>query len=540
VTPATIGQSVRQIFAVAIVVAVCWPQVAAAQSDAVAGELQYIIQDGIATPGAEDDDERLIQVFTYYEDRSFKPLFVRDDGPKAKAKVLLEHLRNADEDGLDPGSYGIAEIEKRLADPSPVNLAETEILFARAMIDYGRDLTAGRVEPRKVNKSLFVYPHGPGPLTLLEGAEQADDLGSFIATLAPQTPNYARLKEALVAHRTIAARGGWPKLPLAETLKPGMEDTRVATLRTLLETTGDLAPGAHASGIYHGEIVEAVKRFQYRHGLEEDGVIGPTTLAELNVPVEERIVQIELNMERRRWMKDDLGKRYIFVNLADQYLKVVENDKTIHTALLVVGKPYHSTPVFSEEMTYLELNPFWNVPPSIATNEYLPKLRRNPGVLERENIRVLAAGNSEVSPWAVDWASISGRFPYFLRQDPGPKNALGRIKFMFPNQFNVYIHDTPSKSLFAKASRIFSHGCMRVQYPEQLAEVLLKEQGWTKAKLEQAIATGERRVLKLKRTIPVYVTYLTAFANKDGSVHFRRDVYGRDKTLAAALQQARS
>jgi murein L,D-transpeptidase YcbB/YkuD len=219
---------------------------------------------------------------------------------------------------------------------------------------------------------------------------------------------------------------------------------------------------------------------------------------------------------------------------------VVENDKTIHTALLVVGKPYHSTPVFSEQMTYLEVNPFWNVPPSIATNEYLPKLRRNPGVLERENIRVLAGGNSEVSPWAVDWASISGRFPYSLRQDPGPRNALGRIKFMFPNQFNVYIHDTPSKSLFARASRIFSHGCMRVQYPEQLAEVLLKEQGWTKAKLEQAIATGERRIVKLKRTIPVYVTYLTAFANKDGSVHFRRDVYGRDKTLAAALQKARS
>ena len=538
-SPEPLVHAVRLFLVILFIGAAQFPQAAKAQSDAVAGELQYIIQDGVATPGADDDDERLIQVFTYYEDRGFKPLFVRDDGPKAKGKVLLEHLRNAAEDGLDPGSYRIAEIEKRLADPSPASLAEAEILFARAMIDYGRDLTAGRVEPRKVNKALFVYPQGPGPLTLLEGAEQADDLGPYIATLAPQTPNYARLRDALAAYRAIATMGGWPKLPLGETLKPGMDDARVATLRTLLERVGDLAPGAHAGNVYDGAIVEAVKRFQYRHGLAEDGAIGPSTLAELNVPVEDRVAQIELNMERRRWMNDDLGPRYIFVNLADQYLKVVEDDKTIHTALLVVGKPFHSTPVFSEQMTYLELNPFWNVPPSIATNEYLPKLIRNPGVLEPENIRVLA-GNSEVSPWSVDWASISGRFPYLLRQDPGPKNALGRIKFMFPNPFNVYIHDTPSKSLFAKASRIFSHGCMRVQHPEQLAEVLLRDQGWSMTKLEQTIATGERRIVKLQRPIPVYVTYLTAFANKDGGVHFRKDVYGRDKTLAAALQRARS
>ncbi len=504
---------------------------------AVKDELQYMFQDGIAAPGTEDDDERLIQVFTYYEERSFKPLFVRDNGPKTKGKVLLQILKAAADEGLDPSRYRVAEIEERLSSLEPVKLAEAELLLARAMIDYGRDISAGRVEPRNVDRELFIYPKGPGPLTLLDGAEQADNMGPYIASLAPQTPNYARLKATLAKYREMAANGGWTQVPAGDALKPGMQDPRIVALRARLEQSGDLAPGAHVGDTYDGALVEGVKRFQRLHGIDQDGVVGPDTLRQMNITVADRVKTLELNMERRRWMEDDLGERYIFVNLADQFLKVVDNGKTVHEALTVVGKTYFRTPVFSKNMKYIVINPYWNVPPSIARNEYLPKLRRNPGVLYRENIKILK-GNTVIDPYRVNWSSISGRFPFRLRQEPGPKNALGKIKFMFPNQFNVYIHDTPSKSLFSRATRVFSHGCIRVQNPGDLGAVLLSTQGWTQTKFDSAFKSNKRRVVRLKKEIPVHITYLTAWTNKDGTVHFRKDVYGRDKRLAAALSKA--
>jgi len=303
---------------------------------------------------------------------------------------------------------------------------------------------------------------------------------------------------------------------------------------------GDLAQEKAQPGNLHDkDLVEAVKYFQSRHGLEPDGVVAGATLAAMNTPVEARIAAMVLNLERRRWMEDELGPTYVFVNLADQHLKVVENEKTVHDTRLVVGKPYQRTPVFSELMTYVVFNPYWSVPPSIAVNEYLPKLRRDPGVLARENIRVLGAGGSELDPFAVNWNGMTS-FPYTLRQDPGQGNALGRVKFMFPNPHNVYLHDTPAKGLFARASRLFSHGCMRVQNPEALAEVLLKAEGWDRARIAKAIASNEQVIVNLKRKVPVYVNYLTAWVNKDGSAQFRADVYGRDQRLAAALGRAKA
>lgn len=534
--PTYLRAIVPSVLIVLFLVAAAMPQPALAQAgnEKVGEELKTIVFDGVATPGADDDDERLIQVFTFYEDRSFKPLWVRDDGPKTKALRFLEILRSSHEEGLNPASYRIGEIEPRIASEDPRQLAEAEILFARAMIDYGRDITAGRVEPMKVDGEHFIYPSGPGAVTLLDGAEQAGDIGPYIQSLAPQTPNYARLKQALADYRAMARNGPWTQVPKDETLKEGMQQARVPVLRKRLEESGDLAPGAHSGDVYDGALVEAVKAFQARHGIDIDGAVGPDTLTQINTPLSYRIWQLEMNMERRRWMNDDLGSRYVFVNLADQYLKVVDNGKTVHTARTVVGKSFHRTPVFSKEIKYLVMNPYWNVPSSIATNEYLPKLKQDPGYLSRQNIRILK-GNTEINPFSVDWHSVTGRFPFRLRQDSGPKNALGRIKFMFPNQFNVYIHDTPSKSLFSRTSRFYSHGCIRVQHPTDLAEVLLRTQGWTKAKIENVIAGGKKRIVRLKAHIPVHITYLTAWANKDGSVHFRKDIYGRDEKLGLAL-----
>ncbi|WP_137389717.1 L,D-transpeptidase family protein [Rhodoligotrophos defluvii] len=506
----------------------------------VAAEIQAIIDGGGVSVGIDDNDKRLFDVFTYYQERDYKPLWVRDNGPKSKARDFLDILRAAEEDGLDPRNYLIGEITARMEARDSKTLAALDLLLSRAFIDYGNDLSVGRVVPDQIGKDTHLKPHGPGALTLLDGAEQAEDIGPYVDSLAPPSANYARLKEALALYRDISYRGGWPKIPDGKPLKPGMTDKRVPLLRELLIATADLsasAPDMHE--LYDGAIIDAMKLFQERHGLTSDGVIGPDTLEALNVPVEDRIRQIVLNMERRRWMPDDTGKFYVFVNLADQYLKVVDGEKTIHDARLVVGKPYSRTPVFTQNMTYVVFNPYWNVPTSIAVNEYLPKLKANPYALASQGFEVLRGGQV-VDFGSVPWRSYGrGTFPVMLRQKPGAKNALGQLKFMFPNPYNVYIHDTPAKSLFDRDSRYFSHGCMRVENPVKLAEVILghDDPSWTPGRIAQQLKVQKNGVAKLKTPVPVYVTYITAWANKDASVHFRKDVYGRDEELLVALRK---
>lgn len=518
----------------------------AARNEAVGAALGEIIASGQTSIGSDGDDERMIQVLVYYESRSFKPIWVRDNGPKSKGRRLLEQLQAADDLGLAPSDYWVDEIAERMGSTDPQVLAELDLLMSRAFIDFGRDLSAGRVEPSEFNRELHIYPQSLGAATMLNGAEAADDIEPYIASLSPQTPRYDRLLAVYGEYRRTAAAGGWTTVPAGETLKPGAVDPRVETLAIRLVEMGDLEDGAHTAGsTYEGVIVDAVNHFQYRHGIDQDGVVGPATLAAINVPIDTRIEQIRINLERRRWMPADFGDYYIFVNLADQFLKVVRRrddgrEKTIHTALLVVGKPFHRTPVFTNEMKYIVFNPYWNVPRSIAVNEYLPELQENASALESRHINVLSGGG-EISPHSVSWASYSrNNFPFRLRQDPGPWNALGRIKFMFPNEFSVYIHDTPSRSLFDRSSRAFSHGCMRVQNPAALAEVLLGNQGWDQARIDAALANAsDKLVVGLQEPIPVHITYLTSWANKDMSVHFRADIYDRDAALIAALQGSR-
>jgi len=514
------------------------PQARAAENEDVASVIEQFITSGHASLASQVDNERLFQIFTFYQDRDFKPIWTRDSGPKTKARILLEALKSAGDHGLDPARYAISDLELRIDSRNPEELAEFDLLMSDVFADFGRDLSQGQVVPSGLDDT-HVQPNGPGPLNLIDGAESAEDLGPYLDALAPRSPEYARLKAKLATYRAIAAMGGWPGIAAGPTLKPGMTDGRVPALRRLLSITGDFAGPEPASDAYDPGLVAAVQAFQARHGLSDDGVIGPATLAALGVPVEARIRQMEINLERRRWMPQDLGDRYIFVNVADAYLKVVDDigdrEKTVLGARLVVGKPFTRTPVFSHEMSYIEINPSWGVPPSIANNEYLPKLRENPGVLAAQNIRVFS-DNTEIDPWSVNWAGLT-RVPYQLRQDPGPTNALGRIKFMFPNKYNIYIHDTPSKNLFETDSRFFSHGCMRVQDPERLAELLLAKQGWTLDRIKAQIATGQKKVVNLSTKVPVHITYLTTWVNKDGTVHFRNDVYNRDPQLAAALSK---
>ncbi|NND49508.1 MAG: L,D-transpeptidase family protein [Rhizobiales bacterium] len=495
-----------------------------------------------------DVSERLTDLFEFYDARLYEPIWVTETGPNQRARALIDALIDAERHALYPGNYDIGTIALLLGVTTPTALADFEMRLSKALLDYGRDLSAGRVEPSEVDSELAIFPEGPSAAELLTGVLNSPEPAGYLASLAPASPNYARLQQKLDEYRAAAAMGEWTKVPEDEVLKPGMNQARVPVLRQRLAQSGHYdpasapppAPGAET--VYDDALVAAVELFQQRHGLDVDGVVGPGTLAALNVPLADRVRQMELNMERRRWMEDDLGENYVFVNLADFELKVVKGPKTVHTARVVIGKPYHRTPVFSETMKYIEINPYWNVPRSIAGNELLPKLKNDPGSLKRDGIRIFSSYASdayEVDPWSVNWHGYSAKgFPFRLRQDSGDGNALGRIKFMFPNRFNVYLHDTPSKSLFARAVRSFSHGCVRVQNPRDFGAVLLAEQGWSREEIDGVVASGERKVVNLERPIRVHITYLTAWVNKDGSVHFRDDIYGRDETLAKALERS--
>ncbi|MDP6706802.1 MAG: L,D-transpeptidase family protein [Alphaproteobacteria bacterium] len=514
-----------------------------ARADGVEQQLELRFDDALKSRPKGLDGDEFEALREFYLARGFKPLWIGSDGANASARSLAKILVEADADGLFPTDYNAQIIAKGLAADGAAAEADLEFSLSRALIRYGSDLSAGRVDPARVDKELHIYPSAvPAAELLAAAADPGADLVQYLATLAPQSKEYRRLKGALADYRAIAARGGWEAVPPGETLKPGMRDRRIALLRRRLKASGDIAVEAAEPEHYDKALEAAVRHFQYRHGLTVDGAVGKKSLAALNVPVTARIEQILLNMERRRWMPDDLGEAYVFVNMADFVLKVVKGPKTVLDTRVVVGKPYHRTPVFSDKMRYIVLNPYWTIPPSIARNEMLPKLRKNPNYLKERNIRVFADWNAsarELGSTAIDWHSVKRRsFPYKLRQDAGKGNALGNLKFMFPNRFNVYLHDTSARQLFKKTVRSFSHGCIRVENPTYLATVLLSDQeDWSKERLEQVIAGKKRRVVNFEKPIPVHLTYLTAWVNKDGSVHFRADIYERDKRLQKALDR---
>jgi murein L,D-transpeptidase YcbB/YkuD len=398
--------------------------------------------------------------------------------------------------------------------------------------------------PRKVG-GIFRDAKRPDARKLLEDVAAAKDLAKHFDNLAPDTRRYKSVKAALARYREIERKGGWPTVEKGPTLKPGMRNARVVQAKRRLAISGDYREAAGLSDLYDDALAAAVRRFQRRHGLKDDGNIGADTTAEMNVPVKERIEQLVINLERRRWLAAHLGERYIYVNIADNDLKVVHKDKAIYTARVVVGKPYHETPVFSGLMTYIELNPYWNVPHGIATKELLPIIQKtNGGYLAGNEFLVLTRmgdNNSAVDPMSVDWSTVSAQnFPFHLRQMPGAKNALGTTLFMFPNAHNVFIHDTPGRHIFNLEDRFFSHGCVRVEHPMKLALLLLKEQeggAWDEQRVRAVQDTRNQTRIDLKAPIPVHITYLTAWAETDGTVHFRKDSYKRDATLKKALQE---
>lgn len=482
----------------------------------------------------------------FYEARGYAPAWSRDGVATDGVAVLLREIGRSREEGLRPADYHLDRI--RALDRSvrstgnPRALADLDLLVTDAFMVLGSHYLAGRVNPATIDAEWYANRREADFARRLQQALDDDDVGTALRSLLPPQPGYARLRQALARYRAVAAAGGWPRVAEGPTLHPGEAGDRVAALRARLAATGDLETGPPGDS-FDAATETAVRRFQRRHGLEEDGAVGPATLAALNVPAADRVRQIVLNMERWRWLPQDLGAFHVLVNIADFSLDLVDAGVTVLSMRVAVGRPYRRTPVFSDRMTHLVLSPYWYVPENIAVQDKLPDIRRQ-GVdwFSRNSMRVFqgwGADAVEVDPASVDWSAVPARpFPYRLRQEPGPANALGRVKFMFPNRFNVYLHDTPGREIFARSERAFSSGCIRIEKPMELAEYLLRDQGWTRQGIQAVVDRRVEQMVMLRRQPLVHLLYWTAFAAEDGAIHFRRDIYDRDGRLATALEEA--
>jgi len=487
----------------------------------------------------------------FYERRLFRPAWITDDGPLSQADSLVQSVQEAHREGLRPEGYHLSDIKSLLAEVreatiqkeplSPEKLADLDLLLTDVFLIYSSHLLRGRVNPETIQAEWYAESRKANLDRILQIALDARQIENVLQSLLPRDPGYARLRQALLDYRSIVQRGGWPEVPGGPKMRLGDFGERIRILRHRLAVSGDLDPAQERDGLLFNVALErGVKKFQQRHGLQIDGVVGPATLAALNFSADKRVRQIEANLERWRWLPQEFGPRYILVNIANFGLEVMENGRTVMTMRAIVGKSFQRTPVFSAEMTYLVFCPYWNVPDSIVKEEMLPLIHKDPGYLAQNQLKLFQGWGSqqkEIDPKTVDWSGVNAEnFPYHLRQEPGPMNPLGRVKLMFPNKFNVYLHDSPARVLFWKPEREFSHGCIRIHKAQELAEYVLRgEPGWTPESVREAAEKSLDQIVRLPEPIPVHMLYWTAWVDADGVVHFRKDIYGRDKPLEEAL-----
>ena len=476
----------------------------------------------------------------FYERRHFKPAWTTTD----KINDLMRAIDEIEMDGLIPDDYHrgqlrhlYEEIEAQ-SPPEAQLLASIDLLLTDALVQLGYHLNYGKVDPIRLdpNWNMSVPLNRKDPATLIQEAIDSGSFYEFISDLKPRDEFYNQLKAILAQYQRIKNEGGWQPIPIGPTLKKGMEDDRVKLTRKRLLTTGDLAGTASIeSAIFDDELEQAVRNFQQRYGLEPDGVAGKNTLEAMNVPVEMRIDQIRVNLERIRWVLHEDLDTFVFVNIPGFKMYYVRNEKLAWTSRAQVGKLYRQTPVFKADMTYLEFNPTWTVPPTILAKDILPAVKKDPGYLKKRNIRVIDGKGKVVNPKSINWSKYTGKnFPYQLRQDPGPSNALGLVKFMFPNKHLVYLHDTPSKNLFEREARAFSSGCVRIENPFEFAQLLLGKE-WDAKRIDGIIESKKTTKVNLAKPVPVILFYLTALPEFDGRFHFRNDVYSRDEAVLEDL-----
>lgn len=474
-----------------------------------------------------------VLVESFYKGRTYLPAWSQN-GLMVQVEPLIRAVEDAYGDGLTPDYYHLSlirslveKVGQELA-PDPILLSDLDILLTDAFLALGCHLSAGCVNPVTIETEWFAKSLKVDVSAVLEQALNKKQIREALMGLRPQKDIYDRLRLALAWYRVLLSKGEWQLISTGPSLKKGSKSDRVVELRKRLTASGDLPTDeGTVSDVFDEKVEQSIIVFQKCHGLECDGIVGRNTFNALNVPLKQRIRQMELNMERLRWILGNIEERFIVVNIANFQLDVIENDKSILSMKVVVGKPYQRTPIFTSKMTYIVINPAWNIPDSIARKEILKKIEKNPNYLAEQNIKVL----EEVK------GSRKG-LPYRFRQEPGPLNPLGTIKFMFPNEYDVYLHDTSAKRLFSENVRTFSHGCTRIEKPLELAEYLLRDDPrWSQKELVAALEKGTEQIVQILRPLNVHVLYLTAWVDESGLVQFRNDIYGRDKSLDEALRE---
>jgi murein L,D-transpeptidase YcbB/YkuD len=524
------------------VVAVCVASVAEATAGtdaSMSGAIANLLGDGELTVGGERilADDLLREI---YAGETYQPFWTDDND----VRELLQLIRDAEEHGLSPHDYLIGPLNRVLADrsrnPSVEMQAEAEVLLTASLVRYAYHRRFGKVRAAEldpdVNFRREAFRDQPPGKTLRE-ILAAPSIRQFLEVAAPSGPVYRALQQGLKDYRAIAAKGGWVTIADGPTLRVGDDDPRVVAIRARLAATGDLVEGAgRASSAFDEPLKQSVKVFQARHALAADGIVGRNTLATMNVPVAHRIDQLRASLERLRWVNQEAADTLVAVNIAGFRTAFFKDGELVWSTRAMVGKTYRRTPVFRGDIAYMEFNPTWTIPPGIIRNDTLPAVKRDPGYLVSKNIRVIDRNGKIVDPYSVDWHQYRSSVPYTLRQDPGPNNALGTVKFIFPNSHFVFLHDTPSRELFDRPERAFSSGCIRIEDPLRLAELLLDDAAkYPRSALEGIVNSQKTQRLHLKPKIPVVILYATASIDADGKVLFYRDIYDRDQRVLDAL-----
>jgi len=494
------------------------------------------------------------EIVDFYVRRDWQPVWVSDRGSLEVARELVAAVGKSELHGLFPGDYhhrclagwmNALEKDKNLRF-SAWNLKMMELLFSLAFLRYGNHLANGKVDPasiysrwaaeRKNDKKEKVFE-------FLASIDTPQDVRDAFKSLTPSSHGYLASLEEVGQLREFIASGGWPVIPTGENLRKGDDSYRVPLLVNRLSLEGDLSgkDNDNQSHFFDAKLEKGVIQFQKRHGLVQDGVVGQQTLAALNRSPEERLKTVIANMERWRWLPQDLGKRHIIVNTAGFELKAYHYGQRVLDMAVIVGDEKTKTPMFSRNMDYLEINPSWNVPPGVLKKRILPKIKKDPDYLTENDFELLSgwsANSTIVDPATIDWSYITAdNFPGRLRQNPGPLNAMGRIKFMFPNKYIVYLHDTPKRYLFNKPARAFSNGCVRVEKPIDLALFILKnDTSWDRTRIEQKIESGETTIVQVRDQVAVHLLYLTFWIDPEGKANYREDIYGLDELLWEALR----
>jgi murein L,D-transpeptidase YcbB/YkuD len=471
----------------------------------------------------------------FYAARDFRPVWTGSADAREMANEVRAALLEAGRQGLRSADYAATASRWDAPPAEGREAAEYDLSLTRDLIRYSLDVRIGRVRPKDVYKDVGLPPSDFDPIAALTLAAQRHSMTLFLADLPPPYPEYRRLVEALARYRAIAAKGGWSSLPGRGELAPEGSDQQTNLLKTRLAfEDSTFATISKPSG---DELKEAVKGFQRRHGLDADGSVGPGTLTALNVPASVRVEQIAANMERWRWLPRTFERRFVRVNVPDESLEFVRDGEVALSSKVIIGRKNSPTPILRTVIYWVVTNPPWDIPDDIAANQFLPQLRKNPNYLAAHNMVLVNGPANDPQGRKIDWNKMApGHFPYHVVQIPGPSSALGYLMLDSPNDFDVYLHDTPAKNFFASNDREISNGCVRVQQIFPLASLALTndtEKGMDR--LKKTIAMGETLTLALDDPLPLYMVYWTAIAGTGGSIEFRPDRYGRDRRLIEAL-----